>query len=94
MLLYFGGNAEEISWTLADARWPRAWTIAGLNYRGYGRSEGKPGEQALVADGLALFDAMAARPMSIRVGSSSSAAVSEPAWRPASPPSGRWQAPC
>jgi uncharacterized protein len=62
VLLYFGGNAEEISWTLADARWPRAWTIAGLNYRGYGRSEGKPGEQALVADGLALFDAMAARP--------------------------------
>lgn len=61
-LLYFGGNAEEISWTLADARWPRTWTIAGLNYRGYGRSEGKPGEQALVADGLALFDAMIARP--------------------------------
>lgn len=62
VLLYFGGNAEEISWTIADARWPDAWTIAGLNYRGYGRSEGKPGEQALLADGLALFDAMAARP--------------------------------
>ncbi len=61
VLLYFGGNAEEISWTLADARWPRGWTIAGLNYRGYGRSEGKPGEQALIADGLAFFDAMAAR---------------------------------
>lgn len=62
VVLYFGGNAEEISWTLADARWPKAWTIAGLNYRGYGRSEGKPGELALVADGLALFDAIAARP--------------------------------
>jgi len=60
-VLYFGGNAEEISWTLADVRWPRTWTIAGLNYRGYGRSEGKPGEQALLADGLALFDAIAAR---------------------------------
>lgn len=61
LLLYFGGNAEEISWTLADARWPDAWTIAGLNYRGYGRSEGRPGEKELVADGIALFDAMAAR---------------------------------
>lgn len=62
MLIYFGGNAEEISWTLADARWPRRWSIAGLNYRGYGRSEGKPSEAALVADGLALFDAIARRP--------------------------------
>jgi fermentation-respiration switch protein FrsA (DUF1100 family) len=60
-LLYFGGNAEEISWTLADVRWPREWTIAGLNYRGYGRSEGRPGEPALVSDGMALFDAIAAR---------------------------------
>lgn len=62
MLIYFGGNAEEISWTLADGRWPRTWSIAGLNYRGYGRSEGKPGEQVLVADALALFDALARRP--------------------------------
>jgi pimeloyl-ACP methyl ester carboxylesterase len=62
MLIYFGGNAEEISWTLADARWPRNWSIAGLNYRGYGRSEGKPGERVLVADALALFDALARRP--------------------------------
>jgi pimeloyl-ACP methyl ester carboxylesterase len=61
-LLYFGGNAEEISWTLADRHWPRAWTIAGVNYRGYGRSEGRPGERELVADALALFDAFAARP--------------------------------
>jgi pimeloyl-ACP methyl ester carboxylesterase len=62
MLVYFGGNAEEISWTLADARWPRTWSIAGLNYRGYGRSEGKPGEQELVADALALYDALAGSP--------------------------------
>src|SRR5262245_48206357 len=61
-LLYFGGNAEEISWTLADRRWQPAWTIVGLNYRGYGASEGKPGEPALVADALPLFDAIAARP--------------------------------
>src|SRR5262245_12325152 len=37
-ILYFGGNAEEVSWTLSDARWPREWTIVALNYRGYGAS--------------------------------------------------------
>ena len=61
LILYFGGNAEEVSWTLADARWPREWTIVGLNYRGYGASEGVPSEHALVADALALFDAVASR---------------------------------
>ena len=60
-LIYFGGNAEEISWTLSDRRWPAAWSRAALNYRGYGASEGKPGERELVADALALFDAVAAR---------------------------------
>jgi uncharacterized protein len=60
-ILYFGGNAEEVSWTLADARWPRGWTIIALNYRGYGASEGSPGERELKADALALYDAVAAR---------------------------------
>ncbi len=59
-VVYFGGNAEEVSWTLADARWPRAWTIVALNYRGYGESGGKPGERELTSDGLAIFDAVAA----------------------------------
>ena len=62
VVLYFGGNAEEVSGTLADPRWPRDWTIVAVNYRGYGTSEGTPGEAALVADALAIFDAVAARP--------------------------------
>jgi fermentation-respiration switch protein FrsA (DUF1100 family) len=61
-LLYFGGNAEEVSWSLADRRWPRGWIVAGLNYRGYGASEGRPGERELKDDGLAAFDALALRP--------------------------------
>ncbi len=60
-VIYFGGNAEEISWTLADARWPREWSIVGVNYRGYGTSEGAPGEPALTADALAIYDAVARR---------------------------------
>ena len=60
-ILYFGGNAEEVSWTLADPRWPREWTVVAVNYRGYGTSGGEPGELALSADALAIFDAVAAR---------------------------------
>ena len=60
-VIYYGGNAEEVSWTLADHRWPREWTIVALNYRGYGDSEGKPGERELAADALAIHDAVVAR---------------------------------
>jgi pimeloyl-ACP methyl ester carboxylesterase len=60
-VLYFGGNAEEVSWTLSDARWPPEWTIVALNYRGYGASDGRPGESALEADALAIYDAVSRR---------------------------------
>jgi len=56
-LLYFGGNAEDVSQTvpeLAVAFPDRA--IYALHFRGYGGSAGEPSEAALVADGLALFD--------------------------------------
>ena len=61
VVIYFGGNAEEVSGTLSDPRWPRGWAIAGVNYRGYGNSEGKPGEAALLSDALAIYDAVAKR---------------------------------
>src|SRR6185369_6254621 len=61
VIVYFGGNAEEVSWTLADGRWPRDWAIVAINYRGYGASEGTPGETELVADALAIYDTIAAR---------------------------------
>ncbi len=61
VILYYGGNAEEVSSTLADPRWPREWTIVAVNYRGYGASEGTPGERELKADALAIYDALAAR---------------------------------
>jgi fermentation-respiration switch protein FrsA (DUF1100 family) len=62
VVLYFGGNAEEVSGTLAEPRWPRDWTIVAINYRGYGASEGTPGEAALLADARVIYDAIAARP--------------------------------
>jgi pimeloyl-ACP methyl ester carboxylesterase len=56
-LIYFGGNAEDVSASLPDlsAAFPdRALYL--LHYRGYGGSTGKPSEAALHADALALFD--------------------------------------
>ena len=60
-VIYFGGNAEEVSFTLADPRWPRDWSIVALNYRGYGASEGTPGEREFTSDALSIYDAVAAR---------------------------------
>jgi pimeloyl-ACP methyl ester carboxylesterase len=56
-LIYFGGNAEDVSYnmpSLASAFPDRAIYL--LHYRGYGGSSGSASEEALVADGLALFD--------------------------------------
>lgn len=56
-LIYFGGNAEDVSAnmpSLAAAFPDRAIYL--LHYRGFGGSSGKPSEESLVADGLALFD--------------------------------------
>lgn len=56
-LLYFGGNAEAVSYQLPllAAAFPEH-ALYLMNYRGYGGSTGKPTEAALVADALALFD--------------------------------------
>jgi len=57
LVLYFGGNAEEVSWMLAQAssKTPSTgWLL--VDYRGYGSSAGKPSETALVADALQWHD--------------------------------------
>jgi len=61
VVIYFGGNAEEVSWMLDSIGNPErggtpniAWLL--VDYRGYGGSEGSPSEKALVADALSFFD--------------------------------------
>lgn len=61
LVLYFGGNAEEPSWILDDPERPKNWAWLAMSYRGYGLSEGKPGESALVADAKRIHDLAAAR---------------------------------
>ena len=56
LVLYFGGNAEEVSWLLDHPEAFAGWDVALMNYRGYGRSEGRAREQDLLADALAVYD--------------------------------------
>lgn len=61
-LLYFGGNAERIEMARDEfAAWFPDRSVYLLAYRGYGASEGSPGEAALFADSVALFDHVRAR---------------------------------
>lgn len=57
LIIYFGGNAEDVSWMLGPAKRnaPGAgWLL--VDYRGYGSSEGRPSEAALAADALRFYD--------------------------------------
>ncbi|MBV2129632.1 alpha/beta hydrolase [Arsukibacterium indicum] len=67
-LLYFGGNAEDVSVSLPEfaAAFPNH-AIYLMHYRGYGGSTGKPSEQALVADALALYDKIQSKHSEITV---------------------------
>lgn len=61
-LIYFGGNAERLDTSRAEfARLFPGRTVYLLPYRGYGASEGQPGEPALLGDALALYDEVQAR---------------------------------
>jgi pimeloyl-ACP methyl ester carboxylesterase len=57
LVLYFGGNAEDVSWMIEDAR-SRVRGVAWLlvSYRGYGGSEGSPSEAAISADARRWYD--------------------------------------
>lgn len=62
VVVYFGGNAEEVTAAAAtaDASYGERAVVL-VNYRGYGHSEGEPGERALVADAVHVLDWVRAR---------------------------------
>ena len=55
-IIYFGGNAEDVFFNLADADLINAKQLFFTNFRGYGNSSGQPSEQALLSDSLAIYD--------------------------------------
>jgi hypothetical protein len=56
LIIYFGGNAEELSYMIYYADKVKGWSLALINYRGYGLSEGKPSEKDLYADAVSIYD--------------------------------------
>lgn len=62
LVIFFGGNAQEAtSFAPAVSGTYGERAVLLVNYRGYGASEGKPTESALVADGIELYDWAAGR---------------------------------
>jgi pimeloyl-ACP methyl ester carboxylesterase len=56
-LIYFGGNAEDVSRNLPEfAEAFPEYAVYLLNYRGFGGSDGSASEAAIAEDALALFD--------------------------------------
>lgn len=55
-LVYFGGNAEDVSGNLPDANQYNVKTIYFINLSGYGNSTGKPSERAFYTNGLDVYD--------------------------------------
>lgn len=61
-IIYFGGNAEPLEHARDQLQaWFPRHTGYLLAYRGYGASDGEPGEKDLQADALALYDHIRAR---------------------------------
>jgi len=67
-LIYFGGNADAVQSMRADyGRWAPDRSVYLVAYRGYGASEGRPSQQALFGDALAIYDDVRARHASVAV---------------------------
>src|SRR5256712_9387135 len=62
LVIYFGGNAEEVSWLADVADYVVGWSLLLVSFRGYGESEGKRGEEELLEDGLVIHDYAKRRP--------------------------------
>ncbi len=56
LLIFFGGNAEDVTGLLREHwRFPN-WSWLLVNYRGFGLSEGEPAEDRLFSDARRLYD--------------------------------------
>ena len=62
VIVYFGGNAEDVLYFAATAARLPARHVLVANYRGYGETPGRLSEQDAYQDALALYDYAARQP--------------------------------
>lgn len=56
VIVYFGGNAEDVLYTAGLAPRFEARQMLVVNYRGYGQTAGSPSQAALFEDALRIYD--------------------------------------
>jgi len=59
-ILYFGGRRENVAWMRRSAPAFAGRVLALFNYRGYGRSSGRPSERRILRDALLQYDLVVA----------------------------------
>lgn len=62
LVMYFGGNAEEVSHIAAYKDRFGSCALALVNNRGFGRSSGSPSEKTMFSDALSIYDHLKALP--------------------------------
>lgn len=55
LIIYYGGNGEDVYLNVDEFEALQCATLF-VAYRGYGPSEGKPGEEQILGDAMAVFD--------------------------------------
>lgn len=61
LVIYFGGSGSEVSEMIPFAKGLAGWSVALINYRGFGLSEGMPTQSNVLADSLFIYDTLASR---------------------------------
>jgi pimeloyl-ACP methyl ester carboxylesterase len=56
LIVYFGGNAEEVSHIMSKKRFFPKHKMVFMNYRGYGLSEGEVSEKSMFSDAIEIYD--------------------------------------
>lgn len=66
IIIYYGGNGEDVYLNVDEFEALQCATLF-VAYRGYGPSEGQPGEEEIFADSLGIFDEMRSRYPTARI---------------------------
>jgi uncharacterized protein len=61
IIIYFGGNGDEVSNFIPQAKKFEGWSVVLLNYPGFGDSDGSPNEKSLYNSALSIYDYVISR---------------------------------